>query len=243
MHRFYAADVIQSGVPVPLTAEDTRHACQVLRLKAGDRAELLSGGERWLCTALRVTPSEALFTPVSPLPSTEAAHAFTLYQGLPKSDKMDWIVQKAVELGAVRIVPVLMSRSVARIEGTDAARKCERWQRIAHEACKQSGRCAEPSVGRPLTMQALAEEVQTLDAAAVAWEEEHGQSLRRFREVHSEARSIGIVIGPEGGIEEREIEMLRAAGCDPVTLGPRILRTETAGLASLAALLALYGDL
>lgn len=243
MHRFYAAEPIRADRPVALTEEDTRHAMQVLRLKAGDQAELFSGGERWLCTAEHVSSGEVLFRPDALLPSTEPAHAFTLYQGLPKADKMEWIVQKAVELGASRIVPVMMARSVVRLDERDAGKKRTRWQRIAHEACKQSGRCVEPVVADPLTVTALARELRQLDAAAVPWEESHGATLRDFAAANPGAERIGIVIGPEGGIEPQEIDTLREAGCCPVTLGPRILRTETAGLASLSVLLSLYGDI
>ena len=243
MHRFYAAGRIEENAIVALTPEDARHAVQVLRIRPGDEAELFSGGQRWLCRAESVTPKEVLFRSVTLLPSTEPAHDLILYQGLPKADKMEWIVQKAVELGVRRIVPVAMSRSVVRLDERDADKKRERWQRIAHEACKQSGRCEEPTVDRPISVRALAEELRGLDASVVPWEEAHGLTLPAFRADHPEAMRIGIVIGPEGGIEPQEIDLLVGAGCLPVTLGPRILRTETAGLASLAVLLSLYGEM
>ncbi|MBR3494453.1 MAG: 16S rRNA (uracil(1498)-N(3))-methyltransferase [Clostridia bacterium] len=243
MHRFFLETAPQPGAEVPLTPEDAHHACQVLRMQPGETAELLSGGARFLAEAVSIGPKEAVFRVLEPLPSTEPALRVTLFQGLPKADKMDWIVQKAVELGAAAVVPVAMERCVVKLDRKDAARRQERWQRIAREACKQSGRCEEPAVGLPLTLGALCAELRSFEAAVVPWEEAQGLSLPRFRAEHPEVRRLAVVIGPEGGIAPREIDVLREAGALPVTLGPRILRTETAGLASLAALMALWGEM
>ena len=240
MHRFYA-DCEEDGL-VRLNAEDTAHAARVLRLRSGDAAEIILRGARHAARAVEITPERALFRLEEALPTTEPRLRVTLFQGLPKGDKLELIVQKAVELGAAAVVPVEMSRCVARMDPKQASRRQERWQRIAREAGKQAGRCLIPEVGAPIPFRHLLEELPAFDAAAVPYEEETAGTLTGFCRSLGGAVRLAVVIGPEGGIAPEEIEALRAAGCCPVTLGPRILRTETAGLAALAALMALSGE-
>ena len=177
------------------------------------------------------------------LPSTEARLRITLYQGLPKAEKMELIVQKAVELGAAAVVPVSMSRCVVQLNQKDGAKKQERWQRIAREACKQSGRCLQMPVEAPISFKELLRRLPGYSAAIVPWEDTRGYSLPRLREELPDLRELAVVIGPEGGMSEEEVAQMQSVGCRPVTLGPRILRTETAGLAALSALFCLYGDM
>lgn len=177
------------------------------------------------------------------LPSTEARLRITLYQGLPKAEKMELIVQKAVELGAAAVMPVSMSRCVVQLNQKDGTKKQERWQRIAREACKQSGRCLQMPVEAPISFKELLRRLPGYSAAIVPWEDARGYSLPRLREELPDLRELAVVIGPEGGMSEEEVAQMRSAGCLPVTLGPRILRTETAGLAALSALFCLYGDM
>ena len=243
MHRFYSEECPEQGSPIALTPEDSAHALRVLRLEPGDEVELLGGGQRWQGQLIRIESGLAVILPHTPLPTTEPALRITLYQGLPKADKMDWIVQKAVELGAARIVPVAMQRSVVKLNPRDGEKKQQRWQRIAREAGKQSGRCMLPQVAQPLSFTAMCAELQAGEQILVPWEEAAGYSLRAFAGEHPAVRELGLVIGPEGGITPEEIETMRRAGAAPVTLGPRILRTETAGLAALSALYALYGEM
>ncbi len=242
-HRFYA------GEPVPgtpdrflLSGEDTRHAQRVLRLEPGAEIELFHNGERYL--AVLCEPLDGCLTArtSAPLPSTEAALRLTLFQGLPKADKMEWIIQKAVELGVSRIVPVRMRRCVVQISPKDAPRKLERWQRIAREACKQSGRCVVPEVAAPVDFQELPALAAVPEACVVPWEESRDAGPKAFARAHPDLTSLGIVIGPEGGISGEEMAQLSGL-CTPITLGRRILRTETAGLAAVAAFLALYGEM
>jgi 16S rRNA (uracil1498-N3)-methyltransferase len=177
------------------------------------------------------------------LPSTEASLRITLYQGLPKADKMELITQKAVELGADRVVPVAMSRCVVQLNQKDGAKKQERWQKIAREACKQSGRCQMMPVDAPISFKELLKRLPGHAAAIVPWEDAQGYSLRSFQQEYPDVRDVAIVIGPEGGMSPEEIDQMKNAGCRSVTLGPRILRTETAGLCAISALLCLYGDM
>ncbi len=156
---------------------------------------------------------------------------------------MDLIVQKSVELGVFRIVPVMMNRCVVRPDPKDMTRKLERWQKIAREACKQSGRCMVPEIAGPVILNRIGQSDLLPEVSIVPWEEASGFGPLAFRDSHPSLSSLGILIGPEGGIEEEEISCLKSAGFLPVTLGKRILRTETAGPAALSAFMSLYGEM
>lgn len=240
MHRFYA-DSITDGL-VLLNAEDAHHAQRVLRMRVGEEAHIFCDQRRYAAQITSLTDGVTLRI-LQELPSTEAALRITLYQGLPKADKMELIVQKAVELGAARVVPVAMSRCVVQLNAKDGAKKQERWQKIAREACKQSGRCVMMPVDAPISFKELLNRLPEHAASIVPWEDAQGYSLSRFRQDFPDVQDIGIVIGPEGGMSAEEVEQMKQAACRPVTLGPRILRTETAGLASISALMCLYGDM
>ena len=243
MHRFYADPERSDGNVFVLTPEDTLHALKVLRMKEGDLAEIIFGGNR--CTARIIGTSDSLvrLSPEDPLLSAEPALSVTLFQGLPKGDKMEWIVQKAVELGAVKIVPVAFSRCVVRLNEKDGEKKRERWQKIAREAGKQSGRCVIPEVSRPVSFKELPSLFAACEQVAVPWEECPKGGPLAFAKEHPNLRSLGIVIGPEGGITPEEMTEMTAAGAQPLTLGKRILRTETASLAALSVFLGFYGEM
>ena len=242
MHRFYADDTPAADGLVRLGEEDAHHASRVLRMKPGDAAEVFMHGKRFFAEIASMEGAVTLRL-LDELPSTEARLRVTLYQGLPKAEKMELIVQKAVELGAAAVVPVSMSRCVVQLNQKDGAKKQERWQRIAREACKQSGRCLQMQVEAPISFKELVRRLPGHEAAIVPWEDARGYSLPRLREELPDLRELAVVIGPEGGMSEEEVAQMRSAGCRPVTLGPRILRTETAGLAALSALFCLYGDM
>ena len=243
MHRFYAdpENCVDSVVSLP--EEDARHACTVLRMKPGQQAEIVMDGCRWLAEMLSVSPKDVRLRLLSPLPSTEPSLSVTLYQGLPKSDKMDLIMQKAAELGVSRIVPVLMERCVSRPDPKDSVRKTERWRKIVREAGKQSGRCRIPEVSEILTLNQVLNDPALPEINIVPWENADGNGPLSFSKSHPALSSVGIMIGPEGGIDADEIDLLQAAGFIPVTLGKRILRTETAGLAAVSAIMCLYGEM
>ena len=243
MHRFYADQSRSTGGMAYLTAEDARHAARVLRMSAGEQAEIFLQGQRWLGEISEIAPEDVALRLLEELPSTEARLRITLYQGLPKADKMELIIQKAVELGAEAIVPVSMSRCVVKLDERDGRKKQERWQKIAREACKQSGRCLMPEVDAPLSFKALLDRLSHHDAAIIPWEDARGYSLNAFRREHPDVTSLAVVIGPEGGMSAEEVEAMKQVGCLPVTLGPRILRTETAGLAAISALMCLYQEM
>ena len=243
MHRFFADPDRGTEDLLWLSAEDARHAVTVLRLKPGQHIEIIRQGLLWDAEIVAADVRDVCVRPVSPLPSREPALSVTLYQGLPKADKMDLIVQKATELGACRIVPVIMDRCVVRLDPKDSSRKLERWRKIAREAGKQCGRCVIPEITEPCSLQRLPGLPGFPEANIVPWEEAEGYGPLSFSRSHADLSSLGILIGPEGGIEKEEISFLRDSGFIPLTLGKRILRTETAGLAAIAAFMGLYGEM
>ena len=242
MHRFYADERGVQGDTAVLCEEDARHASRVLRMKPGEACELFAAGKRF-SAEIAAMGEQVEVRITGEMPSTEARLRITLYQGLPKADKMELIVQKSVELGAAAVVPVAMSRCVVQLDQKDGRKKQERWQKIAREACKQSGRCEMLQVSEPISFKQLLAKLPQHQAAIVPWEDARGYSLTRFRQEHPDVTDLAIVIGPEGGMSEDEIARMKEADCRSVTLGPRILRTETAGLCAMSALLCLYGDM
>ena len=242
MHRFYAEPGV-TGPNVPLCEEDARHSTRVLRMKLGESCEMFVDGKRYAAEISSIGDNGVQALLLSELPSTEAKLRITLYQGLPKADKMELIVQKSVELGAACVVPVAMSRCVVQLDAKDGRKKQERWQKIAREACKQSGRCEMMQVTEPISFKQLLAKLAEHQAAIVPWEDARGYSLAKFHAEHPDISDLAIVIGPEGGMSEEEITRMKEASCQSVTLGPRILRTETAGLCAMSALLCLYGDM
>ena len=244
MHRFFMDELgIQNGNAY-IEASDARHLRQVLRLAPGDPVVLMDGKTLY-SAILKAFEGERVRCAVKEeLPSPEAKLRITLYQGLPKLDKLEWIIQKSTEAGMMEIVPLALSRCVMKVPATDAQLRRERWQRIAREAAKQSGRAAVPDVALPTSFDKAINLLKSHELVLVPWEEAEGFGpqgvFRRFPHV----RDIAIVIGPEGGIAPEEVERLqKEANAIPMTLGKRILRTETAGLATAFALLALWGDM
>lgn len=239
MHRFFADENGIANGLARLEAEDANHALRVLRLSAGEKIHLFSGGEAYLAEIADVSAGVSARI-LSPVKSPEASLRVTLYQGVPKGDKMDYIVQKCTEAGAARIVPVNMPRCVARLEGKDD-KKLARWNRIAREAAKQAFRPVTPEVCPPVSMKQLPALLAGHQLALVPWEDARDGSLRQL--ITPEITDLAIVIGPEGGMSPEDVSPLLAAGAKAVTLGPRIFRTETAGLAAIVASMAFSGNL
>ncbi|MBQ8535988.1 MAG: 16S rRNA (uracil(1498)-N(3))-methyltransferase [Clostridia bacterium] len=236
MNRFFTDEKGIVNHTACLEATDAHHALKVMRLGVGDEITLMDGEHLYLAEIADTANNQVTCRIVKPLPSTEAHLRVTLYQGLPKGDKMDLIVQKATELGVDAIVPVAMKRCVVQLKGKDGEKKQERWQKIAREAAKQSGRAQVPVVHAPIALS----KIHFDGALVIPWEDEHSASLTTYHRAHPNLTQISVLIGPEGGIAAEEISLLPG---EPVTLGPRILRTETAGLCALSALYTLYGDL
>ena len=239
MHCFYIEPPADGMAALP--RDEAKHAARVLRLRPGDAVCAMDGaGRRWRAELNEAVDGVRL---LEPLPDNEPPVRLTVYQGVPKSDKLDLIAQKLTELGTAALVPVKMERCVARLEERDGEKRRERLQRIADEAAKQCRRSVPVKVAPPMTWREALAALARHELALVPWEDAVG---RRMRDVHAErpdVRDIGVVIGPEGGMSESEVDALRKAGALTVTLGPRILRTETAAMASAAMVMTLWGDL
>ena len=223
-----------------IAGDDALHIAKALRMRPGEDLTLCDGkGTDFEGVLETVTDRQVTVRITVSRPSqAEPTLAVTLYQGLPKGDKMDWIVQKAVELGVTAVVPVATRRSVARLEGK-ADKKQERWQRIAAEAAGQCGRGILPAVERPLSWnQALS---RLSGEPALVFYEGGGRPLREL--VTPSTRRLSVFVGPEGGFDPEEIDAIRRQGGGVATLGPRILRCETAPLAALTLLMHLSGNM
>ena len=175
--------------------------------------------------------------------SSELSSRIYLFQGLPKSDKMELIIQKAVELGAYQIVPVATRRAIVKLDAKKEASKLKRWQAIAEGAAKQSGRMLIPEISEVKTYKEALQMAKQLDVNVIPYECAKGMAgTREIFQSIKPGMSVGIFIGPEGGFEESEVEMAKELGITPVTLGKRILRTETAGLTTLSILMYLLEE-
>lgn len=244
MHTFYLNQTGDAGATLPLPEEEARHALKVLRLSAGDEICALDGcGHRFAAVLERVESDGASVHLRQLLPSNEPEVRLTLYQGLPKADKLDWIVQKLTELGGAGCVPVKMERCVVKSDAKDGIKRRDRLQKIAREAVKQCRRADAPQVSEPLTWKQAFLQMEKHDLLLVPWEDASGLSMRQVWKERPDAMDIGVVIGPEGGMSAGEVEALCAHGARAITLGPRILRAETAAVASIAMAMTLWGDL
>ena len=249
MHRFFVDTPIGgAGERISLNAEESAHAARVLRLRAGEEVRLLDGEAIWAAQLETVDPKETTAIVTAACPSPEAPAKAVLFQGLPKADKLELITQKGTELGMWALWPVEMERSVAKADKADKAeKKRERLQRIAMEAAKQSGRAHVPEVLSPLSFGKALDHLAEFDLVLVAWEDEHALSMSKAVMQHVQdngmPKNVMIVIGPEGGISQAEWQKLHDAGAVSVTLGPRILRTETAGLCALSVLWTALGEM
>lgn len=241
MPRFFIDNA--AGDTLSITGGDASHIARSLRMREGERLTVTDGsGSDCICEICSVTPDEVLLNVIERTPClSEPSVRVTLYQGYPKGDKLELVIEKAVELGAKEIVPVLTERSVARPDSKSADKKRERWQRHALEAAKQCGRGIIPQV-LPLTPFSRLEEMLSRHDLCVFCYELGGSPLSALIK-ESNPRDIGIFIGPEGGISDDEAEKLTQMGAHAATLGARILRTETAGMAAIAAVMTLTGNM
>lgn len=231
------------GETVRFTPEDAKHIARVLRLTPGTEVRAGDGrGYTYRVLLRTVTPQlvtgEILAKEAE---ASEPALRINLYQSLLKGEKMDWVLQKGTEIGIFAFQPFLSSRSVARPEPAQASKKQDRWSRIALEAAKQSQRGTVPAVRPLLAMEALPWPAGV--PALVAWEGEEEKSLRQVLAAIPKPEELILVVGPEGGFAREEVEFFMARGAHPVSLGPRILRAETAGPVTAALILYHYEEI
>ena len=242
MQRFFVEphQIDEEAHQIHITGSDVNHISNVLRMKTGEELWISDGSKyEYRCTIESFEPDEVLLHIVySQEPEYELPCRIYLFQGLPKADKMELIIQKAVELGAYEIIPVETKRCVVKLDGRKLAKKTARWQQIAESAAKQSKRMLIPNVHEVLTFREALKYAESMDVRLVPYELARGmQETKEILAGIEPGQSVGIFIGPEGGFEEKEIEAAIEGGAKPITLGRRILRTETAGLAILSVLM------
>jgi 16S rRNA (uracil1498-N3)-methyltransferase len=241
--RFFCLGPLLPGTEIALPGEVAHHAERVLRLAVGDEVVLFDGsGAEFAArlTALGAHPRAHIAERREP--QRESPLGLTLVQALASGDKMDWVIQKAVELGVAAVIPVAAERSVLRLAGERADKRLAHWRQVAVAACEQCGRNRVPEIFG----------VQPLVRYLAEGRAEAGPGLlrllldplpgRRLAELDRPAGPVHVLIGPEGGWTEVELAAARVAGCTSIRLGPRVLRTESAGLAVVAALQTLWGD-
>ncbi|MCR5202831.1 MAG: 16S rRNA (uracil(1498)-N(3))-methyltransferase [Lachnospiraceae bacterium] len=251
MYRFYIEKSDYDGTYSYIRGGDYNHIKNVLRLKTGNFVVTCDGeGTDYVGVIDSFTDSEVIVE-VKKVQSTgnELPLKVYLFQGIPKKDKMELIVQKTVELGVFQVIPVKMHRSVAKIDDKKKDKKTERWQKIAEAAAKQSDRGIIPTVHEPMSFKEALAYAKDLDINLIPYEmcsdDKENSNYKDYIKEATKCGSVGIFIGPEGGIADEELEIALKEGLHEITLGKRILRTETAGfmvLSALVYLLELAGD-
>lgn len=237
MSKFFITDNQIHNDNIILIGEDVKHIKNVLRMKENEEITLcnLETSENYKCI-IKLFQSDTIECKILNRESskTEPNVEVTIFQALPKAEKMELIIQKCTEIGTSNFVPVEMNRCVVKIDKKNELKKINRWQKIAESAAKQSGRDIIPSVKNIINFQKLCHLVEKYDIVLVAYEKELKNTLKdellKLKNTNNPKLKIGIVIGPEGGIEEHEVDLLKQFGAKIITLGKRILRTETASM-------------
>ncbi|MBE5949986.1 MAG: 16S rRNA (uracil(1498)-N(3))-methyltransferase [Lachnospiraceae bacterium] len=241
MHCFYCEEKNVTEGAIRITGSDVNHIKNVLRMRAGEPLTVCDGtGMEYSCEITEFLADEVVLRILKKAKAqTELTTRLVLYQGLPKKDKMELIIQKAVELGAAEIVPVMTKRCIVKLEDDKKeAKKLERWQAIAESAAKQSGRAVIPAVTRVMSYREALKRAKENGMGLIPYECAAGmKSLKEAASQAADQATVSIFIGPEGGFEEAEVEAAKEHGIVPVSLGKRILRTETAGFTTLSILM------
>ena len=243
-HFFINSDQV-AGELLTIIGDDVNHMKNVLRMRSGEAFTAADeNGEFYRCEIEELEKTQVTAKILwKEKGNAELSSKIYLFQGLPKSDKMELIIQKAVELGAYEIIPVATKRAIVKLDAKKEASKLKRWQAIAEGAAKQSGRMLIPQISEVKTYGEALQMARELDINMIPYECARG--MDGTREIFGSIKpgmSVGIFIGPEGGFEESEVEKAKEQGIHPVTLGRRILRTETAGLTTLSILMYLLEE-
>lgn len=240
MQHFFVTPAQVKEANIFVEGSDVNHMKNVLRMRIGEKVTVSDGNNiQYLCEVERYEETEAVLKILEEQRvDTELASKIYLFQGLPKQDKMELIVQKAVELGAYEVIPVATRRAVVKLDEKKAKKKVERWQQIAESAAKQAGRGYIPTVAPVKTFKEALAAAKSLDVVLVPYELAEGmKETKALISAIRPGQSVGIFIGPEGGFEKEEVEAAMEIGAKAITLGKRILRTETAGLTTLSVLM------
>ena len=243
MPRFFVKNEQIKGTTIEILGEDVKHIKNVLRKQIGDNIEICDQDteKSYICEIEKIGNESILTNIIGELQSYDDNIKVDIYQGLPKADKMELIIQKSVELGVNSIIPVAMKRCVVKIDSKDESKKIARWQKIAESAAKQSGRSTIPEIKNIVNIEKIIQLIKEYDCVIVAYENEKNNTIKRElleikEKVHDKVK-IAVVIGPEGGLEEKDVELLKHNGAKIVTLGHRILRTETVALNVLSVIM------
>ncbi len=241
MNRFFVTlDSAFFDNKIELYGETVNHIKNVLRLRAGEEIIVCDGKKKDFFCRISDIYSEKVVADIFDIRDnrSELETEITLFQGYPKSDKMDFIIQKTVELGVCRIVPVMTKRTIVKLDDKKMDKKTDRYRGIALSAAKQCGRGIVPEVTRPVSLKEAIDMASRLDMCIIPYEEAEGvaYSKKVISEINGK-KSLGIFIGPEGGFEEEEVAAVTGMGAEAITLGHRILRTETAGMAVMSVIM------
>lgn len=236
MRKFFVNSNQINNNKIEIINEDVNHIKNVLRLEIGQKIKICNSDnlENYVCEITEISSKMVSCNILEKVPSeAEGNVELHIFQGLPKADKMELIIQKGTELGVFEFIPVSFKRSIVKISGKDESKKIERWQKIAEVAAKQSGRDLIPKIRNIMNIKNICDEIEKYDLVLLAYElEEENYIKQELLKIKSENRNykIAVIIGPEGGIEEEEAQILKTAGAHVISLGKRILRTETVAL-------------
>lgn len=244
MPKFFVKQEQINGNIIEIKKDDVKHIKNVLRKEINDEIEICNqeNGQNYKCQIEQINQENIKCRIIEKIENKIESQIYVdIYQGLPKADKMELIIQKSVELGVHKIVPTNMKRCIVKIEEKEEHKKIERWQKISEVAAKQSGRNSIPKIENITNIKKISNELKEYDILLVAYEEEQQNTLKQelteIKKKEKEKLNIGVVIGPEGGIDKEEIEILKHSGAKIVTLGQRILRTETVALNILSIIM------
>ncbi len=235
MHRCYVPSTDISSDTIRIRAPERHHLLNVLRLKAGDDVQVFDGEGNSYIARLKDTESPLVIASIRNRQfHPPIAPRITLFQAIPKSDKMDLIVQKTTEIGVDEIVPMISERSIPK-RGEDAQQKRQnRWERIAIEASKQCGRTRFPKLVQSRRIDECLEQAKNCELSLLLWENEEERQMKEILRNHRHVESMGVFIGPEGGFSDAEVKNAIEGGCLPATFGDNTLRTETAAIVAIA---------
>jgi len=237
MPRFFVKKEQVKETTIEILGEDIKHIKNVLRKQIGENIEICDKDTKksYICEIEKIEEKSILTKIIEELQSNDNKIEVDIYQGLPKADKMELIIQKSVELGVNAIIPVEMKRCVVKIATKDEMKKITRWQKIAESAAKQSGRDTIPEIKNIVNVEKIAQLINKYENEKENTIKQELLKLKQYKKPEQKIK-IGVVIGPEGGLEEKDVELLKQKGAKIVTLGNRILRTETVALNILSVI-------
>ena len=242
MPRFFIKENQIQNNQITIIGEDVNHIKNVIRKQIGDIIEICNqdNEKSYKCEIEKIEEKQITTKIIEELKAQESNIKVDIFQGLPKAEKMELIIQKSVELGANAIIPVNMKRCVVKLDSKSEEKKIERWQKISESAAKQCGRNNIPEVKHLVNIKDICNKIKDYDAMIVAYENEKENTLKQeLTKLKNKQKNlkIGIVIGPEGGLEENDVKRLKESGAKILTLGHRILRTETVALNMLSIIM------